>query len=150
MTVVSKKVTKTMDGWRSQIMVALCCLVNIAISVEAFKESLLEGSSLSGPCVTHLLLFVFPYLGNGPALFFCFCFFHGGFLACVPLALSFTFEVGSDAGIVSRRSSHELVQEVGRRQLRCPALYLLLTGAQSDRVMEHRQKGGEGVLIEMM
>lgn len=47
----------------------------------------------------------------------------------------FTFEVGSDASIISRRSPHELVQEVRRRQLwSCPAggLYLLLTGARSD------------------
>lgn len=49
--------------------------------------------------------------------------------------ISFTFEVGSDTGIISRRFSHELVQEVRGGQLwSCPAgwLYLLLTGAQSD------------------
>lgn len=61
----------------------------------------------------------------------------------VVLGVHCTFEVGSDAGIISWRLPHELVQEVWRRQLRsCPAggLYLLLTGAQSDIT---RGKGGK-------
>lgn len=49
--------------------------------------------------------------------------------------LLWTFEVGPDAGVVSRCPPHELVQEVWRRHLwpgPVGGLYLLLTGAQSD------------------
>lgn len=54
-----------------------------------------------------------------------------------------TFEVGSDAGIISWCLPHELVQEVWRWQLwPCPArgLYLLLTGAESDIVQARGEK----------
>lgn len=51
------------------------------------------------------------------------------------LGMLCTFEVGSDAGVVSWCPPHELVQEVWRRHLwpnPAVVLYLLLTGAQSD------------------
>lgn len=74
------------------------------------------------------------------------CAFYGIWATVmVCLGIYCTFEVGSDAGIISWRSSHELVQEVRRRQLwSCPAggLYLLLTGAQSD--ITHGGGGGVG------
>lgn len=83
---------------------------------------------------------------TGPFLFSNACAFYRIFLRATEMVcfgIYCTFEVGSDAGIISWRSSHELVQEVRRRQLwSCPAggLYLLLTGAQSDIT-----QGGEGM-----
>lgn len=89
---------------------------------------------------THTLVFV---------LFSSVCLFYWIFLRAtvmVCLGTHCTFEVGSDAGIISWRLPHELVQEVRRRQLRsCPAggLYLLLTGAQSDITQGGRKSGNK-------
>lgn len=75
---------------------------------------------------------------------FCWIFLRATVMVC--LGIYRTFEVGSDAGIISWCFPHELVQEVRRRQLwSCPAggLYLLLTGAQSDITQGGREGGKE-------
>lgn len=83
-------------------------------------------------------VYLSQHRSTGLCLSSCVCAFWWMFLRAtvmVCLGIHCTFEVGSDAGIISWCLPHELVQEVGRRQLwPCPAggLYLLLTGAQSD------------------
>lgn len=94
---------------------------------------------------------LFSFLSTDPVLVLfsgacalCWAFLRAAVMAC--LGIYCTFEVGSDAGIISWRPPHELVQEVRRRQLwSCPAggLYLLLTGAQSDITQGGREGGRE-------
>lgn len=99
---------------------------------------------------------LFSFLSTDPVLVLfsgacalCWAFLRAAVMAC--LGIYCTFEVGSDAGIISWRPPHELVQEVRRRQLwSCPAggLYLLLTGAQSDITQGGREGEREQIQRE--
>lgn len=94
-------------------------------------------------------VYLSQHISTGLCLFSSVCAFWWMFLMAtvmVYLGLHCTFEVGSDAGIISWCLPHELVQEVGRRQLwPCPdgGLYLLLTGAQSDITQGRRESGNK-------